>query len=279
MARVHAGVAQLVDLSKLAGFTLPEELVAAYEAAVTIQELTLSPPPLLDVETGAEQLTATVIRGEPVDLLQLGRDIELGTRTRSAVQAGQLAQRSALERSVDRLTSLAHSLADEIIVTHLQPAYRAVLAEAEEPAKIVRQHPLSSQNLRLKDTNEVRSVRAALRKLEPAAARRTAIAQARVQANRLGARKPLHDTDNSFANLRRPMALVPGWVPGSRFAFPAVPVDPIEHLVWLTGEAAIAEPWMPSCEQQDQIWLSIYGEELARRQARSTSWPTVIANG
>lgn len=278
MARVNAGVAQLVDLSRLAEFSLPAELVAAYEVCVTIQGLTLKPPPLLDVETGAEQLVATVSRGEPADLLQLGRDIELGTRDRAAVQAAQLAQRAALERSDDRLTSLAHSLADEIVSSHLAPAYQAVLEEAREPAKVVRQHPLTPQDLRLKDTNEARAHRAALRKLEPLAERRSAIAQARVQANRLGARVPQEDFDNSFAELRAPMALVPGWKPPNRFGQLQIPSDRIERLVWLTTEGRDGQPWCPTVQQQDEVWLSIYGEEQARRKATTAGWARIIAN-
>ena len=231
---------------------------------------------MLEVETGAELIVATAMSGESVDLLEIGRDIQAGNSERAAHQAGQLAKQSALERAADRLTSLAHGLAETIIVEHLRPAFDAVLEEAREPAQVVHAHPVTPKDLRLKETEEVRSVRAALRRLEPAAEKRLAIAQARGQANRLGARQPEHDFDNSFADLKTPQALVPGWKKPDRFGYPDVPADPIERLVWMVTVGSAGQPWLPTVGEQDQAWLGIYGEELAKRKAANAGWPRIM---
>jgi hypothetical protein len=277
MARISAGVAELVNLSKLAGFSLPDQLIKSYEACVTIQQLTLETLSVLDVEIAAEQIVATATRGEPIDLLELGRDIELGTRDRAAVNAAELAKRSALERAGDSLITTAHSLTEEIITNHLRPAFEAVLNEAKKPAEVVRKHAaVTSKDLRLSESEAARAVRAALRALEPLAEKRLAIAQARGLSNRFGARRPEHDHDNSFAELKTPQALVPGWKRPDRFAYPDIPTDPTERLIWLVTDGASGQPWLPTVAEQDQVWLDIYGEVLARQKAANTGWPRIM---
>jgi hypothetical protein len=118
-----------------------------------------------------------------------------------------------------------------------------------------------------------------LRTLEPLAERRSAIAQARGLSNRLGARRPEHDHDGFFSELKTPEALVPGWQPHTRFGYPDIPVDPGERLVWLVTDGAPGQPWLPTTSEQDQIWMTHFGEELAKQRARNASWPRVIANG
>ena len=45
-----------------------------------------------------------------------------------------------------------------------------------------------------------------------------------------------------------------------------MPSDPVEALVWLVTEGAACEPWLPTCLEQDQIWLSVYGEHVAQQK-------------
>ena len=201
MARVPAGVKELIELSKLGEFTLPEELVESFDACVAIQELTIETLNVLDVNSAAEQIVATAMRGELPDLLSIGRDIEAGNRDRTAADAAQRARQTALERAGGELTSLAHDSVEVVIVEHLRPAYEAVLEQAKGPAGVVRKHAgVTPKDLRLGESEAVRSVRSALRALEPLAERRSAIAQARALTNRLGNRRPEHDSENLSPN-------------------------------------------------------------------------------
>ena len=154
MARISAGVTELVNLSKLAGFSLPDQFSKSYEACTAIQGLTLEPLNVLDVETGAEQIVATAIRGgEPINLSELGRSIQSGTRERAAHQAAQLAQQSALERAGDPL--ITHCPQPDR-GNHHQPfaaGSRAVLDQAKKPAEVVRKHAAVTPNeLRLSES-------------------------------------------------------------------------------------------------------------------------------
>ena len=55
---------------------------------------------VLDANRAAEEIVASARRGEPLDLFAIGRDVESGTRDRELPDAGQEAQRSALERAL-----------------------------------------------------------------------------------------------------------------------------------------------------------------------------------
>jgi hypothetical protein len=280
MARgVSAAVAELVDLARVGEFTLPAKLTESFNASVAIQQLSIGTLDVFDVNRAADQINEYARRAEPIDLLELGRGIQAGNQQSAGVQAAQQAQRTASERAGDELATVAYSLTEEVIVEHLRPVFVQILEEAREPAKEVHEHPVSPIDLRLRDTNEVRSVRAALRRLEPLAQRRAAIVQARSRANMLGARRPERDHENMFATLRTPEALVVGWQPHTRFAHPAIPQDSTEALVWYLTDGAPGQPWLPTVQQQDEIWMTHYGEMLAQQKAAANAWPRVIASG
>ena len=248
MARISMGVRELFDLAKPGGFDLPAELVTTYEACLAIQRLDIGALDVFDVGRAAEEIIAIARRGEPLDLFAVGRDIESGTRDRAAAKSGQDAQRIALERASEELTVLAGDLTETIITDCLRPVFETVLEEAKEPAQMLRDHPVTTQDLALKDTNEVRKVRAARRQLEPLAQQRTAIMRARGRANAIGNRKPQNDFSNMFSVLRRPQVFDPGWVAGGtvKLAYPQIPETALEALAWYATDGVPAEPWLPT---------------------------------
>ena len=282
MARIPAGVTELIDLSKIGGFTLPPEIVQRYEAAVAIQKLDLEPLNVQNIDTAAEQIVTIAMRGEVVNLLEIGREIQAGSQDFAAHQSGQMAKQAALDRAADSLHGITANLTETIITEHLRPAYADVLDQARKSAEVVRKHAAVSQrDLKLAESEAVRSVRSALRALEPLAERRSAIAQARVQANRLGGRQPEHDVNGMFAELKTPQDLVTGWSPmtTAQFPYPNVPTDLIERLTWLVTDGAAGQPWCPSVAEQDRCWLDLFGEKMAKLKAGNAGWARIVANG
>jgi hypothetical protein len=188
-----------------------------------------------------------------------------------------------LERATEDAEHIIDELADEIILQHLQPAHKTVLAEATELVSATGAEPLNellnSPRLAIYDGRHERGVRSALRQLAPLADRFAAILAARDRVNIAGGPNwstPRHleyDLDHAPAYVNKPQVLAEGWELESTAPLPrpAIPVDPRKKLVWFATTAQPAEPWLPTPAQQDSAWLTLFGPRLERMRAQQ--WP------
>jgi hypothetical protein len=116
--------------------------------------------------------------------------------------------------------------------------------------------------------------------MEPLAAQRRAILDARYRLDRIGNRAPLKDTDSRFLLLRHPERLQPaGWKPGRGWQRPQpsekVRESPVLDLMWWSTDAAAGEPWLPATQQQDERWEELFGEwkRQQEQQVAAGQWP------
>jgi hypothetical protein len=160
--------------------------------------------------------------------------------------------REALELATEQAESIIDELADEIILEHLQPAHKTVLAEAVEVIMAIGAEPinelLNSPRLAIYDGRHERATRSALRALAPLADRFSAILAARDRVNIAGGPNwstPRHleyDLDHAFAYVNKPQVLAEGWslevvTPLPR---PEIPVDPMEN--WCGSPPQVSPP-------------------------------------
>ncbi len=111
-------------------------------------------------------------------------------------------------------------------------------------------------------------VRAAWARLRDAADRYQLLRQAWSDANNAGAHQPEHDTLGQFAVFADPFALFPDRPKGAALPQLPWPAEPVDRVLWLVGDAAVATPWLPCVAEQDEAWTAVYGDAIKQRQVR-----------
>jgi hypothetical protein len=246
-AQINA-VRDLVAHREAGGYTLPPELVAAWERHSAVRALTVPPPDALHVDTAGARLVAAVERGEDVDVAAFGREVMAADADRKAVDTARRVLAAAVGQSATATVLLAADLVETVIVKHLRPAHDAVLAEVDKVAADLGGRPLEPRAL----LDAPAPARKAFARLSELAARRSATWQARKAAVFVGGRKLVHDGQDRFAEFRTPQA-VNGYQAGSgRWpGVPQAPADPPARLLWLVSdEGRRAGPWLPTTAEQ-----------------------------
>jgi hypothetical protein len=278
-------VERLINFAEVGEFTLPEKLTEAYEVYQRVRAHgdDLEPFTLYHEKLAAADLVAAAHRGEDLDLTELGRKFITSRDEGQAHDWSIIIMREALELSTEQAESIIDEMADEIILEHLQPAHKSVLAEAVEVVTAIGAESinelLNSPRLAIYDGRGERATRSALRQLAPLADRFSAILAARDRINIAGGvnwSTPRHleyDLDHAFAYVNKPQVLAEGWTLEvvTHLPRPEIPVDPMEKLVWFATTGQSAEPWLPTTAQQDGAWLSLFGDRLQRTKAQQ--WP------
>jgi hypothetical protein len=215
-------VEKLINFAEVGEFTLPEQLTQAYEVYQRVRAMgdNLEPFELRHEKILAAELVAAAHRGEDVSLIELGREFIASRDEGQAFDWSRIIMREALELATEQAESIVDELADEIILEHLQPAHKRVLAAALEVVDAIGVEPitelLNSPRLAIYDGRHERNVRSALRALAPLADRFAAILAARDRINIAGGvnwstpRRVEHDLDHAFAYVSKPEALAPG---------------------------------------------------------------------
>jgi len=254
----------LVSAADGGGYTLPEELLAAYRTYTRVKETELAAPARLDTETAAARLVAAVVGGEDPDLLAIGREVNDSTAALQVYDHAQQVLRLAVEQAGERATFLAGDLTERIIVEHLRPAFQQVHAEAREVAQALQGYGLDPHAL----VTAPAKVRTAYGSLPFLVARRSIILTARRLVNTAGHRTPQHDVSGYFADFAEPLAFNSWWrLPAALPRVPA-PEDPMEHLLWVVSDAAApGKPWLPTVAEQDAAWWALLGEAAPQAQA------------
>jgi hypothetical protein len=256
---------KLVDSREGAGYTLPPELVEAYDTYRRVNACTVPEVPDLDLGSAAARAVAEVAAGKAPDLLSLGRELAEARVQREAHDHAADVRREAVEQAAGAAANLCRDLVDRIIVDHLRPALDALHAEARAVAEALEGYGLDAHRL----ITAPAKARNAYSTLPALVARHDGITAARRLANSLDQRTPEHDTQGQFATFRDPAALFPGWDYTSSARMPRIPFpeDPSARLLWMVSEPAQqAQPWLPTVTEQDTAWLKHYGEVIERRR-------------
>jgi hypothetical protein len=282
-------VEKLINFAEVGQFTLPMQLTKAYEVYQQVRAYgdDFEPHQIYHEKIAAADLVAAAHRGEDQSLIELGRKFIASRDEGQAHDWAIVIMREALEVSTEQAESIIDELADEIILEHLQPVHKTVLAEAVEVITATGAEPinelLNSPRLAIYDGRHERATRSALRALAPLSDRFAAILAARDRVNLSGGvnwSTPRHleyDLDHVFAYLAHPEVLAEGWSIEvvTHLPRPGIPTDPMEKLVWFATTAQPAEPWLPTTAQQDGAWLSLFGDRLQRTKAQQ--WPANVA--
>ncbi len=153
----------------------------------------------------------------------------------------------AIEQAGVAAVNVAADCADRIIVDHLAPTLAGIYEAARRCGETLAGHPLDARPLLDAD----RPIQDAYR-------------------SSVGFRRPEHDDAGKFLHFERP-GEVPGWShadgrwPGLDGLAPA---EPLARLLWLSSpELTAAKPWLPTCAQQDERWMTEHGDILEQQRA------------
>jgi len=256
---------KLVQSAEGAGYTLPPALMDAWRTYNRVKALEVPEPAVLDAQGAASRIVSATAAGETVDPLAAARQLEQATCDIQTASQARMLVSAATEQAAHLAASLADTLTEQIISEHLRPALEAVYAKTREVAAALDGYGLDPHTLVTAPT-KARSAYAALPEL---VTRRQMIYTARRFANTLGHRKPQHDANGLFAELRDPLALSPEWRPPMPIPQIPAPQDPTERLLWVVSDAAApAKPWLPAVEEQDAAWWRQFGEGVENRAQR-----------
>ena len=163
--------------------------------------------------------------------------------------------------------------ADRIIIDCLRPAFEANLERARKHREVLTSQPLDPVAL----ITASAKVRVAWAALNDCASQYVVLRRARRLVNVAGLREQQHDVEDQFAMFEHPYELFPGAVPGqTRMPDLPAPADGVELMLWLTGPAAPARPWIATVSEQDAAWYVVHGEAAEmRREMHQGAWPAV----
>ncbi len=267
----------LIPLQEPGNFTLPANLLTAHELPAKVRAVPLPSPEPYDVHSAANEMLHVLGSGETPDLAKLARRVSQTERATLDVMTAQRVAADALEQAEHVVLGVIGDTADRIITGCLRPAFEANLDEARKHSGALAGHPLDTRAL----VTAPAKVRTAWAAVGECANRYHVLREARHLVNVAGLRQVQHDTDGKFGTFERPAELFPGYDPSKPMRMPAFefPSDPVDLMVWLVGPAAAARPWLPTAEQQDKAWLSLYGEAAEmRRELAQGAWPAVRGN-
>ncbi len=255
---------RLVDLQEAAGYKLPAGLLAAHALPGRVRAVPPPEPAAYDVADAALEILHTLERGDLPDPAALAEQVR---RAATAGTDSDLAKRvtaAALERAQEAAINCAAATADAIIADCLRPAFDETLEQVRRHSGALAGHALEPRALVAASAK----ARAAWSELDACAGRYRILREARHLANVAGLRQAESDVQGMFAALADPFALAPGYKAGSTAAPPRIefPDDAIELMIWLTGDAAPAVPWLPTVAEQDAAWQEAFGEGVLTRQ-------------
>jgi hypothetical protein len=240
-------------------------LLDAWEIVERLWRLTApAAPDAFDVDRAAARLVDNVACGRVADdhLLDLACEVDQATTRQAASDRAAQIKHSAVGQAVAQAVTLGAELTNAIIAEHRRPAWEVLHAEACDVADTLARVDLEDAAGLIKAPAKVRN---AYLQLPELVARRRAIYNAKRWANALSGRTPEHDERGWFPEFRKPLALHPSWKPPAQVPPPPGPADPQERLLWMVSpEAAIAEPWLPTIDEQDAEWWATFGYDIER---------------
>jgi len=261
--RTHA-LTRLVEMREAGGFTLPAELLDAHALPAQVRAVPQPPLDAYTVQDAADELLHTLGRGETAGLAALAQSVRHADESGSATALGRRITVDALEHAENAAINTAADLADRVICDHLRPAFDETLGQVRRNRGALHGKPHDARAL----VTASAKARAAWSEVDACAGRYRILREARHLANVAGLRQAESDVQGMFATFAAPLVLTPGYSPGTSAAPPRIefPADDIELMLWLTGDAAGAKPWLPTVSEQDAAWAAVFGEGVLTRQ-------------
>jgi len=254
----------LHDSAAAGGYTLPDAVTATVATWRRTRALEVPAPSDYSPDDAARSVVDTIGSGDDTpDLAALAqRVLSRDAEQRATDQAQQIVALAADKAAIAAVATTA-DLAEDIIVNHLRPVLEQVYADTRDAAAALAGYGLSVPAL-ITAPAKARNAYAALGEL---VTRRNVILSARAWVNQLAGLKPEHDERGLFLEFRRALKLVPPLAPTQRIPDLPAPTDPLERILWVVNEGAVAEPWLPTVAEQDAAWWDAFGArvEQARR--------------
>lgn len=235
-------------------YTLPADLLAAHTTAIKIDRRIREQRDSRAVDDARGQF-----RNDLLDAIDQDRDLPDPIVIRQAAEQDRAwSEQSRIladiaEHAQIKVVATMHRLAEEIIVDHLRPALDKTITAASKAAPhLGRTFP---------DAEEALTSSAAMRKayleLDKLAGRYGALRAAQTLLNDMSLPDPRFDYRNRFRELRNAPDLISTYVIG-RATAPKTPWpdSPRGRLFWLVTSGA--EPWMPTPDDQDQVFAEWY---------------------
>ncbi|CAN5623200.1 hypothetical protein BH24ACT5_BH24ACT5_20100 [soil metagenome] len=268
---------KLVDAATAGHFTLPEPVLDAWATRERVRAITSDEPAPLHVDTAAAQVFAATAAGEPVDVVDLARQVRSSAEDCHAHDMASRVRRAAVEMADNAARIVASEMTEVTISEHLRPALDDVYAQARRCAADLAGFGLEPRAL-LTAPAKARSAFAALGGLVD---RRNLLFEARSWVNAVGHRVPTNDEAGMFAEFENPMVLVPGWQL-STAPWPGVPApeDPVERLLWVASDGvAPARPWLPTVAELDAAYWKVFGAGIEMRAQAQRDSEAIGARG
>jgi len=260
----NTALAKLVGNAEAGGYTLPPELVDAWQTVERVRAaLDLGVPGSLPIEDAAARVVAAVASGKTPDMLEVGREMHRLEGERQAHGHASRALAEAREQAAAAAVSIAVDMTERLISDHLPAALEDVYAKAKESAPALmgfeKRPPYAAPAKAAKAYDDLTRL----------AERRSTIFAARDWVNFIGSRKPMHDGANMFGEFENAEILTPWWSSQGVVRWPGLggvaPEDAAVRLAWVVSDAvAPARPWLPTTVEQDERWWVMFGEKSER---------------
>lgn len=254
-------LARIIDLQTPGGFDLPEELLTAARLPTTITELPLPQPDPFSIDQAAWLVREDLAAGRTPDLTGAARRILDVRQSKNVTDVAAQILADAREQATHAALNTTQDLCNTVITKHLQPAFASVLTTAAKLGKALNGQALDDRSL----VTAPEQVRTAWSDMRGLADRYSALRSAREAINFAAALTVQHDAQQQFAAFQYPHRMS-GYVVGSGQP-PRIeePTDPVMRMLWLTGPAKVASPWLPTIEQQDQAYQDVYSQSAIQR--------------
>ena len=267
----------VVNGREVGGYSLPDVLLAAHDAAKRVAGLALPPYERVHFADAGAGLVEQAARGEEPDVAGLLDGLRGAVAEADARRLAELALVEAGEVAATRLVSAVRATADETITEHLRPAFESTLDDARRAVADLGTYPPVPAELLAAPTK----VRNAYGRLGELAHRLNLIRRARTTIIGVTGRTADRDVNGMFATFEDPLVFFGGNPPPFSARIPW-PTEPIAALVWVATatDAAAARPWLPTVSQQDDAWsASAYGDRARSLEQASFNAHAVGARG
>lgn len=257
--RTRTRIARLFAGHDAGTWTLPDELLASRRAVDTLTAASrygLTEPAARDA-----MYAATVAAARSGDPLPDPTSVLDARRADEGAQIILDVATAAGDREAERLVALAVDLGDAIITDHLRPALDAALTDGRKAYATYSDVGTDPHELLTAPAR----VREAFLAIEDPARRYAAVRAARGDLLTAGYQAERDQTDRTgyFGLFRNADAVWPMDYTGrGALVAPPWPTDPRDHFVWILAGAA--EPWLPTCDEQDAAWTAYAAARRAK---------------
>jgi hypothetical protein len=259
-------------------WSLPEPVMQARSTATRVTAALGRVPTLHSAQVPFTSAVAAALAAEHPHTIDVS-GIVGHARTVEENDALVAVLRIAGERAEADLSVAVSENRDAMIERHLRPAGQKLWGEITKTVRALGDIEISDTDALLRASSQVRQ---AWLSLDGMAGKYVRIRQAVEQLLLHTGDQPEHDTFGDHSEFRQGLCVLVGsnWrsAPMAERRVMPWPTDPRHRLVWLVRN--FPDPWWPTTEERDQVWLIAHREQHERMQNQqrrhriAQSWAT-----